>query len=59
MKPREITLDIAIRVNRLLEIVGKYFNLLIILFVFFCKDICLKQQIYYRFLGFITCVDIT
>ena len=47
MKPREITLDIAIRVNRLLEIVGKYFNLLIILFVFFSKDIGLKQQIYY------------
>ena len=58
MKPCEITPDIAIGVNRLLEIVGKYFNLLIILFVFFGKDIGLKQQIYYCFLGFITCVDI-
>ena len=58
MKPHEITPDVAIGVNRLLEIVGKYFNLLIILFVFFCKDICLNQQICYCFLGFITCVDI-
>ena len=38
MKPREITPDVAIRVNRLLEIVAKYFNLLIILFgVFLVK----------------------
>ena len=39
MKPREIIPDVAIGINRLLEIVGKYFNLLIILFVTNCNEL--------------------